>query len=103
MKTEPKHDSIDENKVILKLYVSGMSAKSMEAIENVEKLCNEYLKDGFELEIIDLYKNPDVASEQQIVFSPSLIKQMPLPKKTLIGTFSDKEKVIKGLGIRIKE
>jgi len=103
MKTEPKHDSIDENKVILKLYVSGMSAKSMEAIENVEKLCNEYLKDGYELEIIDLYKNPDVASEQQIVFSPSLIKQMPLPKKTLIGTFSDKEKVIKGLGIRIKE
>lgn len=103
MKAEPKHDSIDENKVILKLYVSGMSAKSMEAIENVEKLCNEYLKDGFELEIIDLYKNPDVASEQQIVFSPSLIKQMPLPKKTLIGTFSDKEKVIKGLGIRIKE
>ena len=103
MKAEPKHDSIDENKVILKLYVSGMSAKSMEAIENVEKLCNEYLKDSFELEIIDLYKNPDVASEQQIVFSPSLIKQMPLPKKTLIGTFSDKEKVIKGLGIRIKE
>ena len=103
MKAEPKHDSIDENKVILKLYVSGMSAKSMEAIENVEKLCNEYLKDGYELEIIDLYKNPDVASEQQIVFSPSLIKQMPLPKKTLIGTFSDKEKVIKGLGIRIKE
>lgn len=103
MKTEPKHNFVVEGKLILQLYVSGMSSKSMEAIENIKKLCSEHLQDAFELEIIDLYKNPDVASEQQIVFSPSLIKQMPLPKKTLIGTFSDTEKVIKGLGIRIKE
>ena len=75
----------------------------MEAIENIKRLCDEFLKDEFELEIIDLYKNPEVASEQQIVFSPSLIKKFPLPKKTLVGTFSNMEKVIRGLGIRIKE
>src|SRR6478735_1705060 len=91
-----------EGTLVLQLYVSGMSPKSMEAIENIKRLCDEHLEGAFELEIIDLYKHPEVASEQQIVFSPSLIKQLPLPKKTLIGTFGDTEKVIKGLGIRIK-
>lgn len=93
---------IPEGKLVLQLYVSGMSQKSMEAIENVKRLCEENLQDAFELEIIDLYKNPEAASEQQIVFSPSLIKRFPLPTKILIGTFADKEKVIKGLGIKIK-
>ena len=94
---------ITESKVVLQLYVAGMSPRSMEAIENIKKLCDEHLKDAFELEIVDLYKNPEAASEQQIVFSPSLIKSLPLPKKLLIGTFKDSEKVIKGLGISFKE
>ncbi len=103
MKDTSKNKFIVEGKLVLQLYVSGMSQKSMEAIENIKRLCDEYLNDTFDLEIIDLYKNPEVASQQQIVFSPSLVKQLPLPKKTLIGTFSDKEKTIKGLGIAIKE
>ena len=94
---------ISEGKLELQLFVSGMSPKSMEAIENIQRMCEENLKGVFELEIIDLYKNPEVASEQQIVFSPSLVKQFPLPKKILIGTFADTEKVIKGLGITIRE
>jgi circadian clock protein KaiB len=94
--------SITEEKIILQLYVSGMSVKSMEAIENIKKFCDENLQDGFELEIIDIYKNPEAAAEQQIVFSPSLIKKYPLPKRILIGNFSDKEKVSRGLGIRFK-
>ena len=94
---------VSDNKLVLQLYVSGMSPKSMEAIENINRLCADLLEDSFELEIIDLYKHPELASEQQIVFSPSLIKRLPLPKKTLIGTFSDSEKVIRGLGITIKE
>ena len=92
-----------DGKLILQLYVSGMSQKSMEAIENIKRLCDEHLQGAFNLEIIDLYKNPEAASEQQIIFSPSLVKKLPLPKRTLIGTFSDTEKVIKGLGIKIKE
>ena len=94
---------ISDNKLVLQLYVSGMSPRSMAAIENVQKLCGDLLEDSFQLEIIDLYKHPELASEQQIIFSPSLIKRHPLPKKTLIGTFSDPEKVIRGLGIKIKE
>jgi circadian clock protein KaiB len=103
MAESSKAKIVVEGKLVLQLYVSGMSPKSMEAIENIRHLCDEHLQGAFDLEIIDLYKNPELASEQQIVFSPSLIKQLPLPKKTLIGTFADTEKVIKALGIRIKE
>jgi len=94
---------ISDNKLVLQLYVSGMSPRSMEAIENINKICSEFLEDSFQLEIVDLYKHPEVASEQQIIFSPSLIKRHPLPQKTLVGTFSDSQKVIRGLGISIKE
>lgn len=91
-----------EGKLVLHLYVSGMSPKSMEAIDNIKRFCDKILQGAFELEIIDLYKNPEAASEQQLLFSPSLIKTLPLPKKILIGTFADTEKVIRGLGITIK-
>jgi circadian clock protein KaiB len=103
MKKKALTNLIIENKLVLQLYVSGMSPKSMEAIENIKRLCDEHLNEAFELEIIDIYKNPEVASQQQIVFSPSLIKNLPLPKKTLVGNFSDKEKVIKALGIGFKK
>jgi circadian clock protein KaiB len=88
-----------EEKFILQLYVSGMTENSMLAIENIRRICDDCLRGRFELEIIDLYKNPQMAEEQEIVFSPSLIKTLPLPRKMLIGRFSDKEKVIRGLGI----
>ncbi len=103
MSDKDKLKLIVEDKVVLQLYVSGMSSKSMAAIENIKRLCDEHLHDAFELQIVDLYKNPEFASEQQIVFSPSLIKRLPLPKKVLIGTFADTDKVIKGLGITFNE
>jgi circadian clock protein KaiB len=103
MKKKDKPILISGDKIVLQLYVCGMSPKSMEAIENIQKLCSEFLEDSFQLEIVDLYKHPGLAAERQIVFSPSLIKRLPLPKKTLVGTFSDPAKVIKGLGIVIKE
>jgi circadian clock protein KaiB len=93
---------VTEDKLILQLYVSGMSPNSMEAIENIKRLCDEHLNEAFELDIIDIYKNPEMASEQHVVFSPSLIKHLPLPKKTLIGTLADTGKVIKALGISFK-
>ena len=75
----------------------------MEAIENINKLVAGLPENSFDLEIIDLYKHPELAAEQQIIFSPSLIKRLPLPQKTLIGTFSDSDKLIKSLGISFKE
>ena len=103
MKNKDYTRFIAEGKLSLHLYVSGMSQKSMEAIENIKRLCDEHLKNNVELEIIDIYKNPEIAAEQHIVFSPSLIKKLPEPKKILIGTLADSEKVIKALGISFKK
>lgn len=102
MKENVKSKVLMEGKLILNLYVSGMSIKSMIAIENIKSLCDEHLKGCFELEIIDIYKNPKLASEQHIVFSPSLLKKLPLPKKTLVGTLTDTNKVLKALGVTIE-
>ena len=103
MKYNGNQKYVAEGRLILQLYVSGMSSRSMDAIDKIRHLCDENLDGAFDLEIIDLYKNPDAASEMQIVFSPSLIKTSPLPRKTLVGDFSDTDKVIKGLGLIIKE
>lgn len=102
MKTQRDTGLEASRKLILQLYVAGMTQKSMTAIENIKLLCDKYLRDSFELEIIDIYKNPEVTEKQQIVFSPSLVKLLPLPKKTLIGTFTDTEKVMKALGLSLK-
>lgn len=102
MKDISTSDGSNSEKIILQLYVSGMSPKSMEAIENIRRLCDEHLFGAFDLEIIDIYKNPEIAAEQHIVFSPSLIKSLPLPRKILVGNLSDTEKVVRGLGITLK-
>ena len=95
--------AIAEDKLMLQLYVAGMSEKSMQAIKNIKELCDKHLADCFELEIIDIYKNPEVAVQEQIVFSPSLIKRLPLPRKTMVGNLSDSQRVIKALGIKLNE
>ncbi len=94
---------IGKEKVFLQLYISGMSGNSVRAIQNIRQFCDRYLKDRFDLEVIDIYKNPSVAEEQKIVFCPSLIRHLPLPKRILIGDLSDTKKVFHGLGITFKE
>ena len=90
-------------RINLQLYVTGMTAKSMAAIRNVKAICEGHFKDKFNLEIIDLYKTPEAAEANQIIFSPSLIKTSPLPRKIIIGTFSNQEQVIKTLNIGWEE
>jgi circadian clock protein KaiB len=99
MKADKPPKPLQGNKMELQLYISGMSPKSMEAVENIKRLCDKFLHNNFKLEIIDIYKNPGIAAQEQIIFSPSLIKRLPLPKKILIGNFANVEKVMKGLGI----
>lgn len=96
-------EKLNPNNLVLQLFVAGMSRRSMDAIENIKRLCNENLKGHFELEIVDIYKNPQIASEQHIVFCPSLIKCFPLPRRVLIGTLADTKKVMKALGIQFNE
>jgi circadian clock protein KaiB len=103
MENKSKPESVVKDKIILQLYITGMSENSVRAIQNITQLCKSYLADHFDLEIIDIYKKPSVAEEQKIIFSPSLVRQFPLPKKTFIGDLSDTKKVALGLGISFKE
>jgi len=103
MKNKFTSEAVAQGKMILKLYITGMSENSLHAVENIREICRCYPKDFVDLEIIDIYQNPSVAEEQKIVFSPSLIRHFPLPVKTLIGDLSDIKKVTLGLGIAIKE
>lgn len=98
MKKAQQHPPKDA-KLILQLYVAGMSGKSMLAIKNIKHLCNKYVKDNFDLEIIDLYKFPEAAQQNQVVFSPSLIRVFPLPRKVIIGNLSDEDRIVKVLNI----
>jgi circadian clock protein KaiB len=97
-KTAPVQYALHE-KLVLKLYVSGMSPKSMEAIENIKTLCSDFRKEDYELEIIDIYQHPEQATQNHIVFSPSLIKVLPLPRKILIGTTYNTDRVKNILGL----
>jgi circadian clock protein KaiB len=103
MKNKPKPECAHKGKIFLRLFITGMSENSIRAVQNITRLCDQHLKGRVDLEIIDIYKNPSVAEEERIVFSPSLIRQFPLPKKTLIGDLSDTKEVILGLGITLKE
>lgn len=83
----------------LNLYVSGASQRSIEAIANVKSLCEQYLKNRYELQIIDLYQQPGVAAAEQLWVAPTLIKKSPLPVRRLIGTLGDLQNVLTRLDI----
>jgi circadian clock protein KaiB len=83
----------------LRLYVAGQTPKSIAAIANLKKICEKYLSGGYNIEVIDLMKNPALAQRHQIVAIPTLIRQLPEPLKRIIGDLSNLEKVLVGLDI----
>ncbi len=84
---------------VLRLYVTGMTPKSIRAIDNVRKICEEHLKGRCELEVIDIYQQPNFAKTEQIIAAPTLVKKLPLPLRKFIGDMSDKDKILVGLDI----
>lgn len=91
---------LHEEKYILRLFISGSTTKSVLALTNLKKICEEHLDGRYELEVIDLYQNPGMAIEEQIIAAPTLIKKLPLPFRRIIGDMSDTEKVLKGMEIK---
>jgi circadian clock protein KaiB len=92
-----------DKKFVLRLYVSGATRRSSRAIENIRNFCEEHLKDRYELEIIDIYQQPELLEKDQVVAAPTLIKELPPPLRKLIGDMSDKEKILIGLNIKAKK
>ena len=93
--------SPETNPYILRLYVAGQSPKSINAITNLKKICEENLK-GRYLQVIDLYQQPQLAQGEQIIAMPTLIKKLPLPLRRIIGDLSNTERVLVGLDLQEK-
>ena len=87
---------------VLRLYVSGMTPNSLRAIENVRKICAEHLQGRYPLEIIDIYQQPILAREGQIVAAPTLVKELPPPLRKFIGDMSKTERILVGLDVERK-
>ena len=96
VRTAQKPRSDDANWV-LTLYIAGQTPKSLTALQNLKKLCEERLAARYKTEIIDLVKRPELAREHQIVAIPTLVKQLPPPLKKVIGDLSNEAQVLRGL------
>jgi len=94
--------SPQEKLYVLRLYVAGATPQSVRAIANVKKICEENLQERYELEVIDLYQQPQLAQGEQIIAVPTLIKKLPLPLRRIIGDMSNTERVLVGLDLRKK-
>jgi len=81
----------------LRLYTAGQTPKSLAALANLKRLCEENLKGKYRIEVIDLMANPRLAKEHQIVAIPTLVKKLPSPLRQIIGDLSDREKALVGL------
>ncbi len=88
---------------VLRLYVTGMTPKSVRAIENIKKICHEHLDGRYDLEVIDIYKRPTLAEGEQIIAAPTLVKKLPFPLRRFIGDMSNKEQIVMGLDLKPKE
>jgi circadian clock protein KaiB len=85
---------------LLRLYVAGQTPKCITAFANLKKICEEHLAGKYQIEVIDLLKNPELAKGDQILALPTLVRKLPEPMKKIIGDLSNTEKVLVGLDIR---
>ena len=92
-----------QNNYLLRLYVCRSTAKSKLAVANITRVCKEHLDGRYRLEVIDIYHQPQLARDEQIVAVPTLIKRLPLPLQRLVGDMSDLNKVLFGLDLKVRE
>jgi circadian clock protein KaiB len=88
-----------EDQYLLRLYVAGNTPRSVQAVANIRAICEETLPGRYDLEVIDIYQQPEYAKPQQIVVAPTLIKELPLPVRKFIGDLSNRERILLGLDI----
>ena len=95
-KTAPKKNYKWE----LRLYIAGNTPKSITALKNLKKYCEEHLKGQYKIEVVDLLIHPQLAAGDQILAIPTLVRKVPVPIRKIIGDLSNEEKVLVGLNIR---
>ena len=84
----------------LRLYITGMTARSVEAVTAIKSICEEHLQGRYDLEVIDIHQHPALARDEQIVAVPTLVKKLPAPLRRLIGNLAATERVLLGLDLR---
>jgi circadian clock protein KaiB len=84
---------------VLRLYVSGATPRSKTALENIREICEAHLKGRYDLQVIDIYQQPELARSAEIIAAPTLIKQLPLPLRKVLGDLSETERVLVGLDL----
>jgi circadian clock protein KaiB len=89
----------DIKKWNLRLYVAGQTPKSLTALANLKRICDEHMNGQYAIEIIDLMENPQLAQRDQIVAIPTLVRELPSPLKRIIGDLSNTERVLVGLDV----
>jgi circadian clock protein KaiB len=89
----------EAERYILRLYVTGMTPRSLRALKNLQTICDEYLKGRYDLEVVDIYQQPVLTKGEQIIAAPTLIKKLPLPMRRIIGDMSDRDRVLLGLDL----
>ncbi len=92
-----------EERYVLRLYITGMTPQSTRALTTIKAICEEHLQGRYELQVIDIYQQPTLAQGDQIIATPTLIRQLPPPLRRFIGDLSDKERVLLGLDLRSKQ
>jgi circadian clock protein KaiB len=95
-------DSV-QAKYVLRLYINGSTLKSTQAVKNIKQICKQHIDGKYDLEIIDIFHNTNLARDEQIVAVPTLIKRLPSPLRRLIGDLSDQNKVLFGLDLKVQE
>jgi circadian clock protein KaiB len=86
----------------LRLYVAGQTPKSVLALRNLKQICEEHLQGRYEIEMIDLLQNPQLARGDQILAVPTLVRRLPEPIKKIIGDLSNTDRVLVGLDLRVR-
>jgi len=92
-------DATGDVSVQLRLYVTGNTERSLRAIEAIVQVCEEYLGDRFELQVIDIRQQPEMAQREQLIAAPTLVRHRPLPVRRLVGDMSQRDRVLAGLGL----
>jgi circadian clock protein KaiB len=91
--------SASDKTYTLRLFVTGLTPRSLRAIQNVKQICEDHLKEGYELTVVDIYQQPHLAKEHQVLAIPTLIKLLPRPLRRFIGDMNNTERILLGLDV----
>ena len=97
--TQPDTGNTPHDRYVLRLFVAGMTARATRAVENIRTLCEQYLPGAYNLEVINLYEQPVLASGEQIIAAPTCVRRFPLPTRRVIGDMSNSARVLQGLDL----